>query len=400
MPISDVHHQPRAQRILQRARSSNRLPHAYIFHGPEGVGKEMLAMRFAQLLLCEDPQSLDPPDEADDGSGIAWQDACGVCQECRLFAADTHPDMQIVHKTLNRYHPAPEVRNRKAIDLSVDVIRHFVIERAHDRPSRGRARVFLIRDAEDMSVSAQNALLKTLEEPPGASFLILLTRSLDRLLPTTLSRCQPVPFGTLPREFVETALQAALPETADDIVRFLAAYCQGRLGLALRLARANLYESKKRLIDALANLSRVGPSGLAKVIQEEAGKLAQHSIEEMVEAGLIDKASEAAATEPTRRGLREMLSLASSLYRDAIQATCGRDDRMIHGDQAGAVRRLASEHSLESLAEAAREIYRTETEIAGNANVTLALEGLAIRLLRRRSPTDRAALRPARGDRS
>ncbi len=382
MPIFDVRHQARAHRIVQRAIRSERLPHAYVFHGPEGVGKRTLAMRFAQLLLCAEPTTAEPAPELAGDMDLVWQDACDVCDDCKLTTAGTHPDMQVVYKELNRYHPAPEVRSRKAIDLGVDVVRHFVIDRVADRPARGRARVFVVLNSDQMSVSAQNALLKTLEEPPGTAFLILLARSLDRLLPTTRSRCQPVPFVALPSEFVAERLRDHLPDLPAEQVRFLAGYCNGRLGVALRQASAGLLEVKSRLNQAVANLRDLGPTGFAACVQDDASKLADKYVEEMVEAGRIEKVNEAPTTEPTRRGLMELLSLTSCLYRDALQVGCGRSDRVINADQADLPERMAHRLAPEAAAEAIRDIYRTETDIANNANVPLALETLAIRLLR------------------
>lgn len=397
MPIFDVRHQTRAHRMLQRALSSNRLPHAYIFHGPEGVGKRTLAMRFAQLLLCPQPATPEPTPELADQAGIAWRDACGACEDCKLVLAGTHPDMQVVYKELNRYHPAPEVRNRKAIDLSVDVVRHFVIERINDRPARGRARVYVVLQSEQMSVAAQNALLKTLEEPPGFAFIILVTRSLDRLLPTTLSRCQPVPFVALPAAFVAERLRSSLPDLPEEQADFLARYSNGRLGVALRLAGVGLYEIKLRLNEALANLRKLGPMGLAQHVQEDASKLADGYITDLVEAGMIDRADEASTTEPTRRGLRDLLALASCLYRDALRAGCGESKGLINADQAHLVNDLADRLTPETAAESIREIQRAERDIASNANVSLALEALAIRLLKHETGGADKSLQAARG---
>ncbi len=397
MSIFEVRHQPRAQRILQRALTSDRLPHAYIFHGPEGVGKRTLAREFARMLLCGSPASTQSDDEYADEADSTWRDACGACEDCRLVTAGTHPDMQEVQKTLNRYHSDPTVRARKAIDLGVDVVRQFVIDRAGERPSRGRARVFVVLDADQMSTAAQNALLKTLEEPPGASFLILVSRSLDRLLPTTRSRCQPVPFVNLPRDFVEGMLLERLPELDDDQRRFLAGHSDGRLGVALRHAASGLLEARPRLFETIAGLGTAGPSELAKVVQEDAGRLADALIQAMIAAGEIDRAAEASRTEPTRRGLMDMLALVSSLLRDVLQVHGGREDHVVNRDQERIVQRLAERMGLEAAAQAVRDVYKTETDIAANANVALALETLGIRLLRRMSDAPRRAAESARG---
>ena len=381
MRISDVRHQPRAHRILQRALSGQRLPHAYILHGPEGVGKQTLATAFGRLLLCSEPRSIDPPDDSAGDGGIVWRETCEACEDCRLTTAGTHPDFQVVHKALNRYHPDAQVRARKAIDLGVDVVRHFVIDRVRDRPARGRARVFVVLGADEMSVAAQNALLKTLEEPPGSAFLLLVTRSLDRLLATTRSRCQPVPFVGLPADFVAQCVRDRLADLPDDQVRFVSRYCDGRLGVALRLAAMGLFEIKTRLNQALVDLRQLGPSGFAQHVQQDVSALVDGYVAEMVEAGMIEKAGEAAAAEPTRRGLADMLALMSCLYRDVVQICCGRAESIVNAEQVDLVRNLADRMSADAAGRAIREIHRTEVNIANNANVPLALESLAIGLL-------------------
>jgi len=379
--------------------NSRRVPHAYVFHGPEGVGKKTLAMRFARLLLCAKPVPIVPPDELTGPEQIEWRDACGRCEECAMTAAGTHPDMHVVYKELNRYHPAPEVRARKAIDLGVDVVRHFIIERVGDRPARGRARVFVVLDGDQMSIAAQNALLKTIEEPPGTAFIILVSRSLERLLPTTQSRCQTVPFRALPTDFVAEQLRTLRPDLPPEPRHFLARYGDGRLGVALAQADAGLFEIKVRLNSIANTMGELGPIEFAVRVQQCAAALADRYVERMVESGLVDKSTEASTTEPTRRGLIESLAVLSWLYRDALRVACGRGDDVANLDQMDVVRSLSARVDLETAAEAIREIHRAGTNITNNANVALTLEALAIRLLRleRRADTLRE-FQPARGD--
>jgi len=399
MPIFDVRHQARAHCILQRAMRSKRVPHAYVFHGPDGVGKRMLAVRFARLLLCVRPTHVAAPPELAQDKAVAWRDACGECEACRLTAAETHPDMQVVYKELNRYHPAPEVRARKALDLGVDVVRHFIIDRVADRPSHGHARVFIVVDADQMSISAQNALLKTLEEPPSAAFIILVVRSLDRLLPTTLSRCQPVPFVALPDAFVEEQLRAGRPALPHDHLRFLSRYCNGQLGVAIRQVKGSLFENKIVINRALADLPQSGPSPFVRSVQDCASSLADDYVAEMIQSGLIDKASETSGAEPTRRGFLESLNLAAGFYRDVMQIGCGRSDVVVNTDQMALLNATAERLPPEVAASAIREIHRTESDIVNNANVVLALEALAIRLTRLEGlPSDHGHLRSRKKD--
>src|SRR5262245_60216846 len=155
MPLSDVQHQDDAMRRLQRGLRSQRTPHAYVFSGPPGVGKEMTATRFAAVLLCGNRREIPGGDR-----GEKRIDACGRCDDCVMMAAGTHPDFHRIYRRLNRMHPDRLVRGRKATELSVDVVRHFVIEQVGRSPARGRAKVYVILDADRMSISAQNALLK------------------------------------------------------------------------------------------------------------------------------------------------------------------------------------------------------------------------------------------------
>jgi len=244
--IFDVRYQPRAHRILQRALASRRMPHAYVFAGPEGVGREMLAMRLAETLLCESPVNRPvPPEMKEFVDATQALDACGECQDCRLVRAGTHPDLFLIHRQLNREHPDATVRKQKALFLSVDVIRHFLVDRGYTRPMRGRAKVFIVREAERLNEAAQNSLLKTLEEPPSDTFIILIAAALDRLLPTTRSRCQHVRFQTLPADFVAERLGELRPDTAAEERAYVAWHAGGSLGASLRQIDDGLFELKR-----------------------------------------------------------------------------------------------------------------------------------------------------------
>src|SRR5205085_6244956 len=186
--------------------------------GPEGVGKRMTALRLAQRILCSGrplpllpvpplrKSRLAPPPAGIPCREASTLDACGRCDDCLAVESGMHLDLQVVERTMNRLHPDALVRRRQANDLGVDVIRHFLIEPACRHPVRGIAKVFIVEEAERMNNAAENALLKTLEEPPGSSYIILLATSEDRLLPTTRSRCQVIRFGRVPDEFVRAHL--------------------------------------------------------------------------------------------------------------------------------------------------------------------------------------------------
>jgi DNA polymerase-3 subunit delta' len=376
--IFEVRHQPRAHRVIQRALASQRMPHAYIFAGPEGVGREMLASRLAKVLLCGAPVERSIDDPAIGMSSGA--DACGECQDCRLVEAWTHPDLFLIHRQLNRQHPDPTIRKQKALFLGVDVIRHFLVERGIMKPARGRAKVFIVREAERLNDASQNALLKTLEEPPPATFIILITSALDRMLPTTRSRCQQVLFQPLPRSFIEQRL-ASMRDISEAEAAFAATQAEGSLGEALRLLDDGVYGIKsawgERLRELIASSRGFAPHGLARPFIEDAKGLGKC---------MAQRDPDVSDTDAARAGLRTMLSVLAGFYVDALRATLKSALASIHADQPEVIDALTDARSKQALLRALGEIASAETSLNRNANLDLTFEKLFIRLARGERP--------------
>jgi DNA polymerase-3 subunit delta' len=215
VPFGHILGQDAAIATVKTALERGRVHHAYRFEGPDGTGKEMCAFALAQALVCT----------AGDPLG------CGACDACsRVMARSSerpevprHPDVTIVEKG---FYP-PEVIGRarpELTELSVDQIRTIVLSHASYAPHEGRARVFIVRRAEELSQSAGNALLKTLEEPRPGTHFVLLTSRPDRLLDTIRSRTLPVRFGPLPDAVVRDILRKeGVPEGRHDLAVELAA---------------------------------------------------------------------------------------------------------------------------------------------------------------------------------
>jgi DNA polymerase-3 subunit delta' len=205
--------QPDALTFLSRALAAGRLPHGLLFAGPSGVGKRTTAVALATIFLADrpnDPESLD--------------------KTATLIAAGTHPDYHFVTRTLIR-----EVEGKKAnkaIDLGVDVVREHVVGPAGGKPVMGVGKVFVIAEAETMNNSAQNALLKTLEEPAGRTLILLLTDQPHALLSTIRSRTQMVRFGPLASEDALAIL--AKHNVESSVAKNAVALAGGSPGLALR----------------------------------------------------------------------------------------------------------------------------------------------------------------------
>ncbi len=365
----DVRGQRRPMRMLQMAWTGQRMPHAWLFYGPAGAGKEMLAVRFARLLLCEQPVEIDPPADAQ-VEGL-WHDACGRCRPCHLIEVGTHPDLHLVHREMNKQHPDPTIRNRKAQEMSVEVIRHFVLDPVRGRSAMGRGKVYIVREAELLSTAAQNALLKTLEEPPPETYIILLSTTRDRLLPTTISRCQSVGFASLDVEAAREIIAGCGVDPAE--APFYAALSEGRPGWALQLAGLDLRGDYAAIVGQLAQIGAADPVQVAGDWQEIAQRWAKST------PRAEGQADDQTPADQTRRALQVLLVVLNSIFLDALRLSAAGAGEPVLPEARGAVEHLAGWGG-ESLAAAIRQVAWTESAIARNANTALTMEALAVKL--------------------
>src|SRR5262249_41270305 len=207
-------------RVVRRGR----LAHAYLFTGPPGVGKRLFAGELAKALLCERP------------GGETFQ-ACDTCTACTLVEAGTHPDFYAVAR--------PEDSHELPIEVMRELCRGFGL-----KSSRGRGKVAVLDDADDLNEASANCFLKTLEEPPPRSVFVLVGSSPERQLPTIVSRCQVVRFAPLPEEDVADILRGQeLPDPA--LAPRLARLSGGSPGQALALADPALWAFRRRLLEGL-----------------------------------------------------------------------------------------------------------------------------------------------------
>ncbi len=209
--------QEQALRILEKALRSKRLPHAYLFVGPEGVGRETTAKALFFRLVCTEEQG------------------CGVCVGCRKFLKGIHPDVEIL---------SPQGQK-----IKIEQIRQLE-NKLRFVPLEAPRRLILIPEAEAMTREAANALLKSLEEPPPYTLFVLLAPSTDVLLPTIVSRTQIIRFHPLTPSTLKALLVerfGKLPEEAEG----LALLAQGSVGRALRLSEKGFLEELSRLVNTL-----------------------------------------------------------------------------------------------------------------------------------------------------
>jgi DNA polymerase-3 subunit delta' len=211
----------RQKNILQRALDSQRIAHAYLFEGPQGVGKKMVALAFARALFCQS------------GTG------CGKCPACLKVDNCNHPDIHLVE--------AEETA------LKIDQIRALQQDLSL-RPLEGKHKICLIDGAEQLTNGAANALLKTLEEPQPGTLIILLTDQPERLLPTIRSRCQRLPFSALSKQQLAQFLGKKLKLDPTQAL-VLAALSEGSVQRALGPNRELYLEKRSQLIQSLSALA-------------------------------------------------------------------------------------------------------------------------------------------------
>jgi DNA polymerase-3 subunit delta' len=286
--------------LLARATARRSLPPSLVFAGPEGVGKRLTAIALAQALNCERPipwarpaasAPADLREVRGDETNAPGQDACGECASCRRIARGVHADVLIVQ---------PEDSGT----IKVDQVRE-AIERAGYRPFEGRTRVVIVDEADALMDPAQNALLKTLEEPPAASVFVLVTPRPDLLLPTVRSRCQRLRFGRL-----------APADVAEVLIR--------EHGLAASEAHAAAAASDGSIGRALQD----GAGDLA-AIRDVASRLL-HSV-----AATVDPRRRLAGARLLAGGTKDRdivarrLNAVSSLLRDVMVLQSRADERML-----------------------------------------------------------------------
>jgi len=253
--FKDIKGQDRAVSILKNAVENNRLSHAYIFWGPEGVGKKLTAVNFAKWLNCRGEVSGGP---------------CDNCISCRKIDSSNHPDVFLFApekegSSMVRLRPSTgsgqvrsEVEGRSPSTLSkaegsigIDKIRSVIKDIAL-KPYEAKKKIYIIDNAETLTREASNAFLKTLEEPTPVSVLILITQDLRDLMPTIISRGQAVKFYPLGTEQMKEILIKEY-KVDEKLAQVLSHLSSGRLGAALRYRDESFLKKRARIINELCS---------------------------------------------------------------------------------------------------------------------------------------------------
>lgn len=365
MLMDRVLSQPRALATLQAALNAGKVHHAWIFHGPFGVGKFTTALEFAKVLL-------DPDASADLAGNVSTDPASKTAS---LIDRNAHPDLHIIRKEMALDSSVQQVRDKKLTNIPIDLLRELMIggttadgkyhdARAFLTPKFGHGKVFIIDEAELLAhgqMEAQNALLKTLEEPPANTHVILVTTQEDRLLPTIRSRCQRVPFYPLDESAMEAWVarevkreESPLAALSNDARNWVIEFAAGSPGLALSAAEDDLAGWRQMLIPMLRELDQ---GKFPAELGETLGKLADAYAARRVKEG--DNESKQLAN---KDGAARVFMLLAAHARQRLHQAVERGD------------------DPERWLRAVDRIREAEGDLFANVNLKLVMESLAVQL--------------------
>ncbi len=345
MRLEELIGQAQAVTVLQRAIATARVPHAYLFEGPTGVGKRSAAVGLAMALNCEAP---DPRARA-----------CGTCESCRRIAGGLHPDVMTF---------APD-----GTQILMEQAQE-IVALGQRRPHEGRARVVIVDDADRMNASASNCLLKTLEEPSSGTHLVLVTPAPERLLATIRSRTQRVRFrSVLPGDLLELGAKRGIDRSSLDteVAAIVAGGCVSRfVELAMNTEDHETHEAMVALRAAARD------RGIASILDAA--------------VSLGDKES--------KHRLPDTLALLARVYRDALVTAVGAPELALLGGATGAAGGAGraqesgaqvdppwappTDLPIPALGRALGAVVEAESALAGNVNAVMALERLLLNLRR------------------
>lgn len=308
---------------IQNAVSQDKVSHAYILIGERGSGKKMLADLFAMTLQCEEHTP----------------NPCGECHSCKQAKSGNHPD--IIHVT----HEKPNT-------ISVDDIRTQVNNDIVIKPYSSPYKIYIIPEADLLSVQAQNALLKTIEEPPAYAVIFLLTENAESLLPTIMSRCVMLKLRNIKTTLIKKYLmeQMQIPDYQADIC---AEFAQGNMGRAIMLASSEHFNE----------------------IKEEALQLLKH-INEMEISEIVSAIKKIGTY---KLSINDYLDIIMIWYRDVLIYKATKDvNGIVFADQLRYIKDRANKSSYEGIETILESLEKAKARLKANVNFDLVMELLLL----------------------
>ena len=321
----DVVGQEAIKNQLKTAIKTNAVFHAYLFHGENGLGKKAMAKAFAATLMCESNEEDKP---------------CGQCRACKQEESGNHPDVTWV---------VPEKAS-----IGVDEIRDKINHTIDIKPYSGDYKVYIIDKAEKMTTEAQNALLKTLEEPPTYAVIILMTSNMNVILPTIQSRCINMEFRPIGENTVIEYLQHKL-KVPDYLAKTSATFAQGNLGRAIRYATSEHFLEKK---DIVFNILR-------------------HA-QELPLSEMIDKIREIGQDKDR---VSDYIDLMVMWYRDVLLFKATKDmNQLLFGEEYSYILKEATRRDYEKIEEILDAFQKAKARLDANVNFEVVMELMLLTL--------------------
>ena len=321
--FADIYGHEQIKEHLQNAIRLNKVSHAYIFNGPMGSGKKMTAGIFAETLQCEQH----------------GQEPCGTCHSCIQSESGNQPDIIWVH-------------HEKPGSIGVDDVREQVIGDMQIKPYSSRYKIYIIDEAEKLTPQAQNALLKTIEEPPEYAVIFLLTENAESLLPTILSRCVMLKIKNVKDALIKKYLmeQMQIPDYKADVCT---AFAQGNMGRAIMLATSEHFnEIKEETLQMMKYIKDMELPELLKALKS----LSSYKVE-------VD----------------DILDLISVWYRDVLLYKATKDiNGVIFSDQMKYIKESANTSSYEGIETILKALEKAKTRLKANVNFELVMELLLL----------------------
>ncbi len=310
------------EKVIQYFQSAvlhNKLAHSYIITGERGSGKKLLAGLFAKTIQCE----------------ACGAEPCGKCRSCIQSDSGSQPDIKWV-------------THEKPASIGVEDVRGQLVGDMAIKPYSSKYKIYIIDEAEKLTVQAQNALLKTIEEPPAYGMIIFLTTNADMFLPTIISRCVEINLHPVSDKLVKQYLmeEKKLPNYMADICT---AFAQGRLGRALELSESNDFEElKTHLVRLMKNVDNAEISSFLTFIKE---------------------------LENNEFGVNDYLDLILMWYRDVLIYKATKDkQRLIFREEAEVIKSLAAECDYESINRVILKIDEAKARLKANVNEEVVME--------------------------
>lgn len=304
---------------LQKSIEMDKVSHAYIITGAKGTGKRKIADAFAMALQCEE-------------HGV---DGCLNCHSCKQMQSNNHPDVKYLSRAKDNSIGVHEIREQINADVPI-------------KPYNGKYKIYIIEDAHLMTTSAQNALLKTIEEPPEYAVMLLLTANNERLLPTILSRCitlnlRPVHFDKIKAYLMK---EYQIPDYKAEVC---AAFSQGNVGRAIKLAQSDDFNELKEML--LRLVRRINEMEIYEIIDY---------IRQIQEKNL---------------NIPEYLDLMLVWYRDVLLFKTTSDaNRLIFREEIPVIKKIASHSSYQGLERIIEALKMAKSRLEANVNLELTLE--------------------------